>query len=338
VPADATGASLHGTLGGTPSCAILVLNWNGRKHLDVLLPSLQAAVAYHGSPVAIVVVDNRSTQDDAAYVREHYPGVEVVVAERNDFMFSLNPAVTARSEDVVVILNNDMRVAVDFLAPLLDHFSDPSVFAVSAHVFEWDGSAPQIGQRLIQYRNYWLYYSRQLELPGPRHTAEAGGGCSAFRRSYFIELGGFDPLFRPAYFEDFDLTYRAWRRGWKSLVEPRSVIFHRGGATLMDAPRAAGRMQRVLRRNHALFMLKEVGDWRFVTGFLALLPSRIWRAVRAGDRPLALGLLTALMLAPKALWARFRRGKTSRMTPGALADLIESPWLPAGTERASRAG
>lgn len=314
--------------GSYPSCAIVVLNWNGRRHLEVLLPSLRAAVAHHGSPVSIVVVDNRSTEPDVAYIRESFPEVEVVIAERNDFMFSLNPVIARRSEDVVVVLNNDMRVAEDFLAPLLEHFADPSVFAASAYVYEWDGSAPQIGQRLIEYKNYWLYYSRELELSVPRYTAEAGGGCSAFRRSYFAELGGFDPMFRPAYFEDFDLTFRAWRRGWSSLVEPRSIIYHRGGATLMDEPASASRMQRILRRNHVLFMLKEVGGWRFVAGFLAYLPIRIARSFFGGDREFAKGLLLAVPRIPRALLGRLGSGGSHSLAPRELGERIRDGVVP----------
>lgn len=307
-----------------PTCAILVLNWNGRRHLDVLLPSLRTAVARFGSRVPIVVVDNRSTEPDVAYVRDHFPDVEVIVAEHNDYMFSLNPVVAGRTEEVVIILNNDMRVAEDFLAPLLEHFADPSVFAASAHVFEWDGSAPQIGQRLIDYRNYWLYYSRNVDLSSPRYTAEAGGGCSAYRRAYFVQLGGFDPMFRPAYFEDFDLTYRAWQSGWKSIVEPRSVIYHRGGATLMDEPASAGRMQRILRRNHVLFMLKEVGGWRFVAGFLAMMPVRIVRTLVGGDRQFALGLLAAVPRIPAALRGRLGFRGRRRLSPLAVAEKVRA--------------
>ena len=320
-----------------PRCAILVLNWNGRQHLDILLPSLRAAVASHGSPVPIVVVDNRSTEPDVAYLRDAFADVEVVVAERNDFMFSLNPAIAARTEDVVIVLNNDMRVAADFLAPLLEHFADPTLFAASAHVFEWDASGPQIGQRLIDYRNYWLYYSRELELSAPRYTAEAGGGCSAYRRDFFVQLGGFDEMFRPAYFEDFDLTYRAWQRGWKSIVEPRSIIYHRGGATLMDEPGNAGRMQRILRRNHVLFMLKEVGGWPFVAGFLILFPLRVARTLFGGDRQFALGLLAAVPLIPRALKRRLGFRGQRRLPPAAIAATVRGTPAPAAVQLAEPA-
>jgi GT2 family glycosyltransferase len=289
----------------TPTCAIVVLNWNGIEHLRLLLPSLEAAVTA-GPPAAIVVVDNRSTTGDVAWIAAHHPGVEVIVAARNDYLFSLNPVVVGRPEDVVVILNNDMRVDPGFLAPLLAHFADPSVFAATARVLDWDGTRVTTGQRRIAFRHWWYYQWWELAVTEPVHTLDAGGGCAAFRRTSFAELGGFDPLFRPAYYEDIDLSYRAWMRGWRTIFEPRSVIYHRVGATLWDPARDA-RHRAMLARNQALFTMKNVGGWGFLAGYLAMAPVRIVRSALSGDPHTARGLVRALPRAAKAIAARARR-------------------------------
>ena len=59
-----------------------------------------------------------------------------------------------------------------------------------------------------------------------------GGGSCAFDRAKFLELGGFDELLRPFYLEDTDLGYLAWKRGWKVLYQPRSVVFHEHRGTI----------------------------------------------------------------------------------------------------------
>jgi GT2 family glycosyltransferase len=288
-----------------PSCAIVVLNWNGIAHLEALLPSLETAVA--GGPAAsIVVVDNRSTAGDVAWIAAHHPAVEVIVAERNDYLFSLNPVVAKRPEEVVVILNNDMRVDPGFLGPLLTHFTDPSVFAATARVLDWDGTRQTTGQRRIALRHCWYYQWWELSVSGPVHTLDAGGGCAAFRRRYFAELGGFDPLFRPAYYEDIDLSYRAWMRGWRTVFEPRSVIYHRVGATLWDPARDA-RHRAMLARNQALFTMKNVGGWGFLAGYLAMAPVRAVRSALHGDPYTARGLARAVPRAARAIAARARR-------------------------------
>ena len=73
--------------------------------------------------------------------------------------------------------------------------------------------------------------------PGP--TLFASGGHSAYRRDRFLEMGGFDPLFAPFYWEDVDLCYRAWKRGWKILFEPRSAVLHDHQSTIGKVTRSA---------------------------------------------------------------------------------------------------
>ena len=59
-----------------------------------------------------------------------------------------------------------------------------------------------------------------------------GGGSCAFDRSKFLELGGFDELLAPFYLEDTDLGYLAWKRGWKVLYQPASVVYHEHRGTI----------------------------------------------------------------------------------------------------------
>lgn len=313
-----------------PSCAILVLNWNGRAHLEHLLPSLRAAVAHHGGNVPVIVVDNRSTDPDVEYVRSSFPEMEVVVAEANDFLFSLNPIVAARTEDVVVILNNDMRVEPDFLAPLLAPFADDDIFAVTANVLDWEGTRRTTGRRAMAvsrffFRKWWA----DLNVTSPCHTLDAGGGCSAYHRARFVELGGYDQLYRPGYYEDIDLSWRAWMHGWRIVFDPASTIYHRVGATMWDRTRES-RMIRLLRRNEALFTIKNVGGWGFATAYFALLPVRIVRnLVGPGNRDLAMGLLAAIPRLGLALRGRLARPagatRTVREIEAALAEPVHSP-------------
>jgi N-acetylglucosaminyl-diphospho-decaprenol L-rhamnosyltransferase len=301
-----------------PSCAILIPNWNGIGHLALLLPSLREAARRYPGEVTTVVVDNRSTEPDVAWIREHHPECEVVVAERNDFLFSLNPVAAERREDVVVVLNNDMRVDPDFLEPLVRHFGDPSVFAVMSRIMDWEGVEQTTGQRLMHVRRFWFAKAWRMDIPSACYSLEACGGASAYRRDRFVALGGYDPLFRPGYYEDLDLSYRAWQRGWRVVFEPASVVYHRVSASFSAHfdPAAARRRERFdahLRRNEALFTIKNVGTASFLAGYLGMLPVRIARAWLRGDRSTALGLARAVPSLGAAL--RARRGRP----PGALS-------------------
>ncbi len=309
---------LVATDGRYPPCAVLVLNWNGLAHLRILLPSLQTAAARYPGRTRIVVVDNRSTEPDVDTVRREFPAVEVVVAERNDYMFSLNAVVATCAEPITIILNNDMRVDPAFMAPLLQHFVDPSVFAATANVYDWEGARRTTGQRRMVLRRWWFYKWWDLTVEHPVYTLDAGGGCAAFRRESFVALGGFDPLYRPAYYEDTDLSYRAWMRGWRTVFEPASVIYHRESATLRDPSRET-RFLTLLARNHVLFTIKNVGGWGFLLAFLCLAPVRVISSALRGDRFTSRGIVAAVPRVWQAVRARQRAAVRGALSPRAIA-------------------
>lgn len=286
------------------SACILVLNHDGLEHLDTCLSSALEAARHAGVPCPVVLVDNRSTDDSVAATRSRFPAVEVVVSPRNDFLFSLNAVVRARREEIVVVVNNDMRFDEQFVARLLVHFADPEVFAVGAAIRTWDDAADTVGPRCARVERCWFYKWWQFDAQRPSLTLEACGGAAAYRRAMFVALGGFDPLYRPGYYEDLDLSFRAWRRGWKVVYEPRSRAYHKESASML-ARYGAARKARLLYRNHLLFTAKNVGDWTFLAGFLALLPLRALRPLLGGDAVPLAGFLRALPALPRAVARRF---------------------------------
>ena len=312
----------------------MVLNYNGRRHLDDCFSSLLVAARRSKHDCRVVCVDNRSTEPDVEYLRLTYPDVEVVIAAKNDFLFSLNDVVEGRDEEIVVILNNDMRFDAEFVDPLIEHMSQSDVFAVGARLLEWDGSRQQNAPRRGWIERGWFYKRWATEIEGAAHTLEAPGGASAYRRWMFVELGGFDSLYRPGYYEDFDLAYRAWARGWRSIYEPRSVIYHRESVTLTEVL-GHGRRARVHMRNHLLFTAKNIGGIGFLGLFFALLPVRALRPFFRGDRSMARAVLDAVPRLPHALRARARMGAGRRHTREVLA-AVERP-LRAREDRISAA-
>jgi GT2 family glycosyltransferase len=309
----------------------MVLNYNGRRHLDDCFSSLLVAARRSRHDCRVVCVDNHSTEPDVAYLRENFPEVEVVVAERNDFLFSLNAVVEARDEEIVVILNNDMRFDPDFVDPLIEHLAEPDVFAVGARLLQWDGSSQQNAARRGWIERGWFYKRWATELQGASHTLEAPGGASAYRREMFVELRGFDPLYRPGYFEDFDLAYRAWARGWRCIYEPGSVIYHRESVTLTEVL-GNGRRARVHLRNHLLFTLKNIGGARFIALFLVTLPVRALRPLLRGDGSMARAFIDALPRFPRAVRARFDTAKERLRTTQAVFTAVEAPFAHAPSE------
>jgi len=228
------------------SVCLAILNYNGRCHLELLLPSaLEAARLYPGY-AGVVVLDNRSTDNDLEWITSAYPDVDVIVAPKNDFLYSYNWLLPQLQEEIVVLLNNDLRLKDDFIFPLISHFSNPDVFAVSATSRDWDDADytwGPIGLNCHHGLYYWDYDQSRQE---PCYTLFCSGGFMAVSSEKYLKINGFNRLFYPAYGEDLDLCFRAWRMGWKCIFEPASVVLHRehGSFNADGNKRAARLMQR----------------------------------------------------------------------------------------------
>jgi GT2 family glycosyltransferase len=209
------------------SVCLAILNYNGKKHLEHLLPTACTAAKTFSGTCAVVVLDNQSTDDDVAWVEREFPSVEAIVAPKNDFLFSYNWLAQKRTEDILVLLNNDLKVDHDFLAPLVRHFESSDVFSVSARSYDWNGTAVTSGPARLKFKNGFYSWNFDTEVQQTRHTLFTSGGFMAVDRNKFLELGGFNRLFAPAYCEDVDLGFRAWRRGWRCIYEPASIVRHR---------------------------------------------------------------------------------------------------------------
>jgi len=216
------------------SVCLAILNYNGKRHLEHLLPTACAATKKFSDTCAVIVLDNHSTDGDVAWIEREFPSVQTIVAPKNDFLFSYNWLAQRRTEDILVLLNNDLKVDHDFLAPLIQHFESPDVFSVSARSYDWKGGKVTSGPAGLEFKNGFYSWNFDTQHQQTCHTLFTSGGFMAVDRNKFVELGGFNRLFYPAYCEDLDVCFRAWRRGWRCIYEPDSHIWHRHQATWSD--------------------------------------------------------------------------------------------------------
>jgi GT2 family glycosyltransferase len=286
----------------TGAATVVIPNWNGRDLLERYIPSIVTALA--GNPEnQILVVDNGSTDGSADFLRAGFPQVTVLALPENlGFGGGSNAGFRAARNDIVVLLNSDMRVAADFLSPLLEGFRDPEVFAVSCQIFFSDAARLREETGLTQ--GWWQDGTLRV-----RHRIDdqvdalfpcfyGGGGSCAFDRHKFLALGGFDPLLAPFYLEDTDLGYLAWKRGWKVLYQPRSVVFHEHRGTI-GRKFSPEYIQSVLKKNYVLFCWKNIHEWPRLAGHFFFAWSGAALAVLFGDVPLRPNLA--------ALWWAFKQ-------------------------------
>ena len=120
--------------------------------------------------------------------------------------------------------------------------------------------------------------------------------------------------YHPFYWEDIDLGYAAWRRGWRSRFEPQAKVLHQRRATIGPRFGDAYANQTFL-KNALLFIWKNVRDRKLLTQHFAYVAARLVREVPAGENLMAGAVLRALPALPQAMW---KRGKARR--PGDLED------------------
>jgi GT2 family glycosyltransferase len=287
----------------TNAASVVIPNWNGRELLARYLPSVLEATAGNAAN-EVIVVDNGSVDGSAEFLRENFPAVRVVALDENrGFGGGSNAGVEAARNDIVVLLNSDMRVAADFLAPLLAAFTNDKVFAVSCQIFFSDPARrrEETGLTEGRWRRGALEVGHRVDdaITEPYPCFYGGGGSCAFDRRKFLELGGFDEIYAPFYFEDADLGYLAWKRGWQVLYQPRSVVWHEHRGTI-GRHYSAGRIRAVLERNRLLFCWKNIHEWRRLAGHFVY---AVAGAVARGNLP---GLWRAVWRLPAALRARRR--------------------------------
>jgi GT2 family glycosyltransferase len=300
------------TLPQRESASVVIPNWNGRDLLEKYLPPLIRAMSGHPDN-EIIVVDNGSTDGSAEFVRERFPQVRLLALPRNlGFGGGSNAGFRAAKNDIVVLLNSDMRVAEDFLAPLLEGFSDPKVFAVSCQIFFSDPGKRREETGLTQgwWSNGMLRVRHREDTNVDRlfPCFYGGGGSCAFDRRKFLELGGFDELLRPFYLEDTDLGYRAWKRGWKVLYQPASRVWHEHRGTIGKTFRREY-IEDVIRRNFVLFAWKNIHEpgrlaGHFVHAWAGALAS--WVVGESLERASLRALWGAFLRLPEAVRARWR--------------------------------
>jgi GT2 family glycosyltransferase len=216
---------------------IAVLNYNGKSLLLECLPSIVEAVKQSSHSVTVTVLDNCSTDDSINFLKQTFPSIKIYLAKENKVYCSYNEFFKDIDDDITLVLNSDIKVDRNFLDPLIDNFKDKDVFFVSSRMYFFDGKTYQgdKSKAVIRYgvicadTRFNGYENSIMEKDFAFST-----GNGAFDRKKFLELGGFDDLYLPGRYEDVDFCFRGWKRGFKGIYEPRSIIYHKGYASFKD--------------------------------------------------------------------------------------------------------
>ena len=196
----------------------------------------------------LIVIDNphpRFPDRAATELRLFTSGVHVIRPDRNlGFGGGCELGALYARGDVLVFINPDVTVSSGWMAPLLATLAaDRSISILAPLLLNHDGTVQEAGQRL--YANgSTVPCTTPPDTEGVEAVDYSSAACWVIRRDEHERLGGFDPAYHPAYFEDVDLALRARSLGGRCVVDRGVAIIHHQGSGTPDevAPAEAQRV------------------------------------------------------------------------------------------------
>lgn len=259
-------------LGGTAS--VVVLNYNGGL---MVLDCLDSVMGQAPPPEEVVCVDNASSDGSVNLIAERFPDVKLLRLDTNcGFAGGMNRGIDATSADFVILLNLDVTLEPDYLSRCAHALAaSPQLGGVTGKLLR----PGRDGQRIIDTTGHVVYRNRRAVDRGERE-ADTGqyddqrelfsicGAAPCYRRRMLDDVRVNDQVFDEdffAYFEDFDLSWRAQLRGWRFAFVPEAVGYHhRGGSggkasTNILAYNHRNRLLVMLRNDHPVSFLRHLG-------------------------------------------------------------------------------
>lgn len=320
------------------SISIVIPTWNGlhllRENLPSVLEAVQVYEASTGALTEIILSDDGSSDGTVDLIFEDFPSVRVVRRPSNGgFSAACNSGIEAAKYDLVALLNNDVRLDADYLLHKAVHFQDPNVFAVSAKVFEWDSTIFTTGGRFGRFRKgFWsVYFNYDVAGRDAKTWIEerrllstyAIGGFATYRRSQLLELGGFSELLSPFHWEDVDLSYRGWKRGWEIHYEPRSLAWHRTSATI-DSNFEKNHVDSVSLRNRLLFHWVNLHYPPYLVAHIVMLALMLISKTLIGKFDFFRSVREAVQRLPQALELRRRERSLATRTDREVQKMLKA--------------
>lgn len=230
---------------------VVVLYGGGRLAVD----AVESVVEHTSAPFEVIVVDNASPDDSLREFTAAVSGATIIEhAENVGFGPANNAAVERARGRFVCLLNPDTQVTVGWLEPLTEFAARREVGAVAPVLVDEDGAVHEAGAVVDHWGLTAPPRGRDFAAtmdppPGPCLVDYASAACLVMRTEVFRAVGGFDPRFVPAYFEDADLAFRLWEAGYQVWCHPGSRVVHLGGAS-SDRSHVADHWH----RNRSLFL------------------------------------------------------------------------------------
>lgn len=288
--------------------AVVVLSYNGKLlHRDFFPELLREAKDQYD----VILVDNASTDDTSAYVREHFPEVSIIQIKINrGFANGYYEGLAQIKAKYYVMLSADFEITPGWFQPLhnlMETYPDISAcqpkikYYRDKEMFEYAGAGggfmDKWGYLFCRGRIFFTLEKDEQQYNNTIETFWAGGGCMFLRAEVYHQLGGLDrDLY--AHMEEVDLCWRMKNAGHRIAYCGSSTVYHIGGSVI-----SYGSPQKLFYnyRNSLILLLKNLPSSKL----LWLLPFRLILDGISGGRSLFKGDVKEVWVIAKAHWNFF---------------------------------
>ncbi len=269
--------------------SVIIPNYNGRLLLPEILPPLYEALENAQLPYEIIISDDCSTDETVLFLKENFTNTILLQNQTNKgFSPTINKGIFAAKYDFLLLLNSDVKLVKDYFKNLIPYFDNEDTFGVMGRIIGWDDDSIQDGGKYPTFHAAKIktsgnYIPLQSKAEDRLYSMYLSGANAFVSREKMIKLGGFDELFAPFYIEDVELSFRAWRLGWKCYYEHNSICRHKTSTTIKSKSNKTF-VKKIYYRNkmflHAIHLNeRKLPIWYLQLAFEALLhlfTGRLW--------------------------------------------------------------
>lgn len=264
----------------------------------------------------VIIMNDYPQENITKSVKKIYSQAIIHNNKKNlGFAGNVNKGVLKAKRNYVFLLNSDVVLKDNSFLKSLDYFKkDKNIFAIGFAQIEKNGKI--VGSNRGYFQNGFINHSHQLTTgQSPIINFWAEGGASIFRKKIFIKLGMLDNLYNPFYWEDIDLSYKAWKAGYKIFFAPFIKVEHHHESTISKY----FKQKRILKtafRNQLIFQWKNLTDKNLIINHLIHLPKYIFTP----------GFFNALIKLPKILKSRKETKKLFKKTDKEILSLFKDNY------------
>lgn len=214
-----------------PAISIILVNYNG---IDDTIECIQSLIKTEYPNFNVIVVDNGEDIEEHKKLHLCYPEIMIIRTENNGFAaannIGINKALLSNPE-FILLLNNDTIVEKNFFSNIIIHLgkSDIGIFTPKINYYSNKDIIWSAGGKIskIKADAYRYHFNKPSKLVmKDQYVSFSSACCMLIKSEVFGNVGLFDEKFF-LYFEDTDFCKRVTNKGYKILLLPQSIVYHK---------------------------------------------------------------------------------------------------------------